>query len=484
MRAKENAMSDFLLELSSNRTASMLIKAAGLPIPLPTPLARPKGPYTEQILSDQLAVVGGEGALSGLLAQLLVIAGANTAVIGPQLAGAFAVPGEAFGRKQRILATDELIEGEKAQALVFDATGLETIADLKQVYDFFHPRMRGLARSGRVLILARPPEEASNVEQAAMRQSLAGFSRSVAKEIGKLGASANLIYVAGGAEARLVHVARFLLSRASAFVTAQVLNVTSQASDPPAPTSYVMPLAGKVVMVTGAARGIGEATAEILAGEGAHVVVLDRPADDAAASEVARRINGTVLLADVSDREAPKQIASFLKARFGGVDAVVHNAGITRDKTLANMKPEIWEQTLDINLAAVVRITDALLSDGVLRDGGRVICLSSIAGIAGNNGQTNYAASKSGIIGLVRNLAPTLAARGITVNAIAPGFIETRMTAAIPVAIREVARRLSAMGQGGQPSDVGQAITFLATPGAQGLTGQVLRVCGGAFIGA
>jgi len=476
-------MSDFLLDLSRNPTAKKLIKAAGLPIPLPTPLDRPQGPYTEQVLADAPVVVGGEGELTETLAQILVIAGARPFVVGAQLHAAFTIPGEAFGRKPQQIGPSDQVEGEKIRALVFDATGLHTAADLKQVYDFFHPRVRGLARSGRALVIARPPEETDSVEEGAVRQALEGFTRSLAKEIGKAGATANVVFVAKGAEGRLGHVARFLLSPASAFVTGQPLRVTTAAKGE-AQAGYTRPLQGKVVLVTGAARGIGAATAEILAGEGAHVVVLDRPADDAPASETARKINGTVLLADVSNREAPKQIASFLKERFGGVDVIVHNAGITRDKTLANMKPEIWDQTVDINLSAVARITDALLEGGVLRDGGRIVCLSSIAGIAGNNGQTNYAASKSGIIGLVRGLAPKLAARGITVNAIAPGFIETRMTAAIPVAIREVARRLSALGQGGQPTDVGQAITFLATPGSQGLTGQVLRVCGGAFVGA
>lgn len=477
-------MSDFLLDLSRNPTATKLIKAAGLPIPLPTPLDRPKEPTSEQVLRDELVVVAGEGQLSDTLAQLLVIAGANPAVVGQKLTAAFSVPGEAFGRRPRSLAEGEIIEGEKSRALVFDATGLKQPSDLKQIYDFFHPRVRGLARSGRVLIVARPPEATKDPLEAATRQALEGFTRSVAKEIGKLGATANLIYVAEGADDRVAPVARFLLSSASAFVTGQPLRVSKTAKGEVQSSGFSRPLNGKVVLVTGAARGIGAATAEILAGEGAQVVVLDRPADDGPASEVARKIGGTVLLADISDRDAPKQIVSFLKERFGGVDVVVHNAGITRDKTLANMKPEIWEQTVDINLAAVARITDALIEANLLREGGRVIGLSSIAGIAGNNGQTNYSASKSGVIGFVRALSAKLAERGITVNAIAPGFIETRMTAAIPVAIREVARRLSALGQGGQPTDVGQAITFLATPGSQGVTGQVLRVCGGAFVGA
>lgn len=475
-------MSDFLLELSQNPTAKKLIQAAGLPLPLPVPLERPDGPVSEQVLKDRIVIVGGEGQLSDVLASTLVRAGANCYVAGDALYKAFAGPGEAFGRRPMRVAVDEMPEGVKAKGLVFDATGLRSPADLKRVYEFFKPRMRGIAKSGRLLVLGRPTEDAKSPEEAATRAALDGFTRSLAKEVGKYGATANLIYVAEGAEDRLSHVVRFFLSSASAFVTGQPVRVTKLAKGS-AGEQYERPLNGKVVMVTGAARGIGAATAEILAAEGAHVVVLDRPADDAPASETARKIGGTVLLADVSEPDAPQKIASFLKERFGGVDVVVHNAGVTRDKMLANMKPEVWDQAVDINLGAVTRITEALLN-GVLRDGGRIICLSSIAGIAGNSGQTNYAASKGGIVGYVKSLSQKLKDRGITVNAIAPGFIETRMTAAIPVAIREVARRLSSLSQGGQPSDVGQAITFLATPGAQGLTGQVLRVCGGAFIGA
>jgi 3-oxoacyl-[acyl-carrier protein] reductase len=476
-------MSDFLLELSQNPTAKRIIQSAGLPIPMPAVLERAKGAAVEQLLKDQSAVLAGDGDLSEVLATTLVLTGANPFVVGDKLEAAFQSPGEAYGRRPQKIGIDDVLDGQKIKALVFDATAVRSSADLKRLYEFFKPRVRSLARSGRVLILGRPPEEAKGIEEGSMRAALEGFMRSLAKEIGKNGSTANLLYVSAGAEERLPHVLRFFLSPASAFVTGQPVRVNNLVKGDSANATLVRPLAGKVVLVTGAARGIGAATAEILAGEGAHVVVLDRPADDAPASEVARKIGGTVLLADVSDAEAPKQIASFLKEKFGGVDVVVHNAGVTRDKMLANMKPEIWDQAIDINLAAVGRITEALLS-GVLRDGGRVICLSSIAGLAGNSGQTNYAASKSGIVGFVKTLAPRLADKGITVNAIAPGFIETRLTAAIPVAIREVARRLSALGQGGQPADVGQAITFLSSPGSQGVTGQVLRVCGGAFVGA
>jgi 3-oxoacyl-[acyl-carrier protein] reductase len=196
---------------------------------------------------------------------------------------------------------------------------------------------------------------------------------------------------------------------------------------------------------------------------------------------LAREIGGTALGVDLAAEDACANVEHVLRS-LGGVDIVVHNAGITRDKTLARMSSEHWDQVIDINLGAVVRMTAAI--EPLLHDHGRIVCLSSVSGIAGNVGQSAYAASKAGIVGFVRATANWLAARGITVNAVAPGLVETRMTAAMPVAIREVARRLSALGQGGRPGDVAQAILFLASPGAHGITGRTVRVCGGAFIGA
>jgi len=161
----------------------------------------------------------------------------------------------------------------------------------------------------------------------------------------------------------------------------------------------------------------------------------------------------------------------------------VHNAGVTRDRTLARMSAAEWDQVLRINLAAPERITDALLGTGCLRPGGRVVGVSSIAGIAGNAGQTNYATSKAGVIGLVQALAPRLPA-GTTANAVAPGFIETRMTAAVPVLAREAGRRLNSMLQGGLPQDVAEAVAWLASPATGGVNGAVLRVCGQSLLGA
>jgi 3-oxoacyl-[acyl-carrier protein] reductase len=476
-------MSDFLLE---NEAARRMIKTLGLPLPMPTKLRRAKGPWEERPLHDETFIVGAApgGALASVLARTLTAAGGSPVVTTSELHDAFAEAGEAYGRPPTRVAPDELPDGMKARGFVFDATGLREPSDLRTLYDFFHPLMYRLERSGRVVVLGRPPTVLENTHAAATQAALDGFVRSVAKEVGKKGSTAMLLYVEEGAEGRIEGPLRFALSARSAFVSGQPLTVSNRVRAPKRDLeSWMRPLEGKVALVTGAARGIGAATAELLAAEGAHVVCLDRPQDDALCSQVARKIGGSVLLADVSSTEAPRDIASELRERHRGVDIVVHNAGVTRDKTLAKMKPEAWDQAVEINLSAVARINDALL-EGVMHDDGRIICLSSVAGIAGNMGQTNYAASKAGIVGYVRRLAEVLADRGITVNAIAPGFIETRLTAAIPVVIREVGRRLSNLGQGGQPRDVGDAITFLASPGAVGLTGNVLRVCGGAFIGA
>ncbi|MFW6051786.1 MAG: 3-oxoacyl-ACP reductase [Myxococcota bacterium] len=479
-------MNDLLLDISGNPQARKLVKSLGLPIPLPENLRRGKGPWEERPLDDAPVVVSAApgGELADVLAHTVVGAGAFPHVVGDETAAApFRGPGEAWGRLPTVHAPGEAPEGFRAQALVFDATGIQDPAGLRALYDFFHPWLGTVVKSGRVVVLGRPPESGSDAAAAAASAALEGFVRSVAKEVGRKGSTAQLLFVEPGAEERVEPVLRWVLSPRSAFVTGQPIRITGEAKAA-ADRPKVRPLHGKVVLLTGAARGIGRATAELMAEEGAHVVCLDRPADDGPVSQVAREIGGSVLLADVSDPDAPRQIAEELQNRHGGVDVVVHNAGVTRDKTLGKMKPELWDQAVEINLAAVVRITQELLDRKVLRDGGRVVCLSSVAGIAGNMGQTNYSASKSGIIGFVQHLAQKTAGRGITVNAIAPGFIETRLTAAMPVAIREVARRLSALGQGGQPRDVGEAITFLSTPGADGITGRVLRVCGGAFVGA
>jgi 3-oxoacyl-[acyl-carrier protein] reductase len=228
--------------------------------------------------------------------------------------------------------------------------------------------------------------------------------------------------------------------------------------------------------------------AQTLAREGAQVMCLDLPQNHAALERVVQSLaslgaaGGSITL-DVADASAPGGVVQQLRQRHGGVDIVVHNAGIARDKSLLRMKSDAWDGVIRTNLSAAVRITDSLLSEGLLRDEGRIVVLAAVAAIAGNAGQTNYAASKAGLAGLIQGLAPMVADRGITANAVAPGLIETDFLSTMPAALRQFARRMSALAQGGQPEDVAEAVMFLASPSAQGITGETLRVCGGAFAG-
>lgn len=453
-------MADLLLKLAENPQASTIVRRLGLPIPLPQKLRRAAGPYEALPLAGRHVYVASarpEGALAPVIERALAAAGATVRT-----------------------AQGGTSADEKVDAIVFDASGIEDSAALSALYEHLHPWVGRLKRNGRLVVLGRTLDGLEWLSASA-QAALDGFVRSAGKELGRLGATANLVRVQPGAEDRAGPVLRFLLSDRASFISGQPMRVTDAVRASKS-ASAMRPLEGKVALVTGAARGIGEATARRLADEGAHVVVLDRPSDEAKATALAMEIGGSVLLADVADPAAPERIAGELKARHGGVDIVVHNAGITRDKTLARMRREQWDQVLAVNLQGIERITQALLP--LLRDEGRIVCLSSVGGLAGNMGQTNYAATKAGVAGLVRALAPQLAPRGVTVNAVAPGLIETQMTAQMPLAIREAARRMSSLSQGGQPIDIAEAVTFLATPGASGVTGEVLRVCGQMLVGA
>jgi 3-oxoacyl-[acyl-carrier protein] reductase len=215
------------------------------------------------------------------------------------------------------------------------------------------------------------------------------------------------------------------------------------------------------------------------------VVAVDIPAAGQALAQVANRVGGTALQLDITAPDAAQRLVEHLRERHGGADVVVHNAGITRDKLLVNMDAARWNSVLAVNLQAQLDMTQALLdADGALKPGARIIAVSSQSGIAGNRGQTNYSASKAGVIGMVRSWAPEFASRGATINAVAPGFIVTEMTAKMPFGTREVGARLNSLQQGGLPVDVAEAIAWLAQPASAGVNGQVLRVCGQNLLGA
>jgi 3-oxoacyl-[acyl-carrier protein] reductase len=368
-------------------------------------------------------------------------------------------------------------QNAKIKAVVFDASALLHTSQLSQLREFFQPVLRHLDNSAHVVILSRAPEVQSDPLAASTQQAIEGFSRSLAKEM-RNGGTVQLLQVEDGAEDQLEGALRFFLSPKSAFISGQVIRLSAchqQVQD------WTRPLAGRKALVTGAARGIGAAIAETLARDGAEVVLLDVPQAKSDLDALAARLGGQALVLDICAPDAAAQLIEHLP---GGLDIVVHNAGITRDKTLANMPADFWDSVLDVNLNAPQVLTQALIDSGALHKNGSVILLASISGLAGNRGQTNYTTSKAGLIGYARAMAPTLKARSISINAVAPGFIETSMTAHMPFALREAGRRMSSLGQGGQPQDVAEAVAWLGQPGSGAISGQVLRVCGQSVLGA
>lgn len=369
----------------------------------------------------------------------------------------------------------------KFKVLLFDASNISNADELKQVYDFFHSVARRVEKSGRVVIIGRPPETIDDIDTALAQRALEGFVKSVGKEF-KRGITAQLLYVESGAEKNLDSALRFFTSARSAYVSGQVVRIGHGNA---LEIDWSQPLAGKTMLVTGASRGIGEAIARVLAREGAHVICLDVPQQQADLQNVASEISGSTLSLDITSDDAGEQIADAAQKR-GGLDAIIHNAGVTRDKTLANMDEKKWDMVIDINLGSIAKLNRYLLDNNALNDNARIVCVSSISGIAGNLGQSNYATSKAGVIGLVDATAKQLAenAKGMTINAVAPGFIETQMTEAIPFAIREAGRRMNSMSQGGLPVDVAETIAWLASPASGGLNGNTVRVCGQSLLGA
>lgn len=444
-------MSDRYQGFAATPIGKLLVKNLGLPNP-----SRLERWTAGAPLVDGTVAIGGSGRLADSLSKVL----------------------DALG----IAATTVTAGDLRFKGLVFDATGITDTEGLVELQRFFTPLMRRLEPCARVVVLGSIPEAVDGSERIAQR-ALEGFTRSLGKEIGR-GGTVQLVYVAQGAESAVDSTLAFFLSPKSAYVSGQVVRIGAHGRAGAEPVGdWERPLAGKVALVTGASRGIGEEIARVLHRDGATVVGVDVPQMASELQAVMGQIEGDHLVLDITGKDAPQRIAHHLEQHHGGVDVVVHNAGITRDKKLANMAEDRWTSTVAVNLTAPERITRELLAQGVVNDNGRIIGVASIAGIAGNVGQTNYAASKAGVIGLVDDLVDDLA-DGITVNAVAPGFIITEMTAAVPFATREVGQRLNAMAQGGLPVDVAETIAWYANPASTAVNGNVVRVCGQMMLGA
>ena len=391
------------------------------------------------------------------------------------------------------LGSDELIdvrrsphtaEGTRWGTVIVVATEVTHPNDLAAAMLPLGQVLRGLGQCGRVLFITRDPEEADRPAVAAARQAVISTMRSVAKEL-RRGATANALVL--GADATVtgtpvLSALRFFLSPKSAFVSGQPVTISSDAGH--VPENWDRPLDGQVAVVTGAAQGIGAEIAATLARDGARVVAVDIPAAGESLARVANRIKGTALQLDITSPDAAEVILTHAVDRYGRLDIVIHNAGITRDKLLANMDDDRWNSVMTVNIASQLAMNDHFLASEHFHRNPRIVSLASTSGIAGNRGQTNYGASKGGVIGMVTASAPLLAEHGGTMNAVAPGFIETTMTSKIPFATREVARRLNSLQQGGHPVDVAETIAFLVSPASVGINGVVVRVCGQNLVGA
>ena len=248
-----------------------------------------------------------------------------------------------------------------------------------------------------------------------------------------------------------------------------------------------MDFTGKVALVTGSGRGIGKAIAMKLAENGATLVIND-VGDAAPAEQTVTEIKNlnrqaTVIMADVSNSADVTKMVETAIATYGKIDILVNNAGITRDQLTMKMTDEDWDKVLAIDLKSVFLCTRAVLRPMLKQRSGRIISMSSVVGIIGNAGQANYAAAKAGIIGFTKTIAKEVASRGITVNAIAPGFIDTPMTQALPPERKQALLNSIPLGCLGTPRDIAETVAFLASEEAKYITGQVITVDGGISLG-
>jgi 3-oxoacyl-[acyl-carrier protein] reductase len=242
-------------------------------------------------------------------------------------------------------------------------------------------------------------------------------------------------------------------------------------------------LSGEIVLVTGASRGIGAAIADELAAQGA--TVIGTATSDAGAAAIGERlaaVGGHGRMLDVTDGASIEALVDDIAKQFGPVSILVNNAGITRDNLLMRMKDEDWNAILDTNLTSVYRTSKAVMRAMMKARRGRIINIASVVGVTGNAGQANYAAAKAGIIAFSKSLAKEIGSRGITVNVVAPGFIDTDMTKALPDAAREGLIGQIALGRLGEPADIARAVAFLAGPSAAYITGETLHVNGGMYM--
>lgn len=438
-------MSDFL----QNPMVKQLAKALNLPLPIPALLNRNNSAYSDSELQSKRTVVLTTSDEDKQTAEIL--------------------------KELKPYINETTIYQDKVDAVVLSALALETVESSVEFFTKAQLAVRNLTKNGRIVVLSKTSD---NIEQQTIQKSLEGFTRALSKELGKNGTTVNHLTISDAPSKNVAGAILFFLSDKSSFITGQVIQLNNKFITKT--NSITKLLDGKVAIVTGAARGIGAAAATFIAREGAKVIIVDVPQAEEDAKKTADAINGDVLLMDITKEDAVASIQKYVLDKYGKLDILVNNAGITRDKTLAKMSIPQWNAIMQVNLKAAMNLTNAFIAKGFSANP-KIVGLASISGIAGNVGQTNYSASKAGMIAYMNQLATK---NGLMANAVAPGFIETKMTENLPLFVKEGGRRLSTLKQGGLPEDIAELITFLSSPLSDGISGQVIRACGGSMIGA
>ncbi|MEJ2755191.1 MAG: SDR family oxidoreductase, partial [Gammaproteobacteria bacterium] len=344
-----------------------------------------------------------------------------------------------------------------------------------------------------------PPSPWQQTIPQAFQHTLTVFTKCLAKEYGHCGITINHLSLASNAESALPEILRFFLSTRSAYITGQRVNIYPIHTNPKR-WSDVLPHFGKppqaqtdanhntnkapLALITGASGGIGQAIAQRLAQDHYRLIIVDHPKQRFPLRQLAEQTGGMALTLDLCQANAARLISDRVHECGGKLNALVHNAGITRDRLFYNLSDSDWRTVISTNLLAPITITEHLLEQQQLAQHGRIVLMSSVMALSGHSGQSNYCVSKAGFIGFMEAIGPTLRAQHRTINAIAPGYIDTPMTRRIPVLLREIAKRLNVFAQMGAPEDVAEAVALCCHPASSGLQQNVLRVCGLMPLGA
>lgn len=483
---------DKLTEWSTHPAVQALAKKLPLPIKLPTLVRRAAEVDATRPLLGRRVLLTIETAAHAALVRALVAAGADLVLLGPadHVHGA-AELARAAGRRAEVLPTAErsisaaevaraIAEGDGIDALLLDVTA---IGGPHRLYAALQPSLRKLRPHCRVILMNRVSATPTPAEAAAT-EGTTGFGKSLARELGGRAITVNMVELSHAVDtAAAAEALAFLATDRARYVTGQRLVLTASAQ-----AAGSTSLAGHHVVVTGAARGIGAAMVTVLARQGAAVSVVDlasaQQAGEAVVSAV-RQAGGQAqfIAANVTQR-AEVEACLEQAAKLGPVTGLVNNAGITRDRTFAKMSEAQWADVLAVNFDASVAVTEAALAGRRGEAPLAVVFLSSVVGISGNFGQTNYTLSKAAVLGYMRAMAAQWAGKNVRMNAIAPGFIDTALTREVPLLNRELGKQLTCLLQAGEPEDIGEIAAFLLSPAAVALNGQTIRVDGGMFFGA